>query len=129
MESRNATVTVVLSILAVAGGAWIGYADSQSDDVFITLALLMGFSALLGLVGPRRPWLWAPLVAIWVPVLDSVLPRLGLAPQRPGESFTFLSALAVTGLVMAVSFAGAYLGAGLVWAARHAWQGAGEAQR
>src|SRR6266705_1485729 len=110
MQSKNAVMTFLLSSLAVAGGAFIGYADSRSDDVFITLGLLMGFSALLGLVGPHRPWLWAPLVGIWVPVLDSMLPRLGLAPQRPGESFTFLSALAVTGLVMAVCFAGAYLG-------------------
>ncbi|MHB8652623.1 MAG: hypothetical protein ACYDA9_01960 [Terriglobia bacterium] len=129
MQSRDTTVTVVLSILAVMGGAWIGYADSRSDDVFITLGLLMGFSFLLGVAGPRRPWVWAPLVAIWVPVLDSVLPRLGLAPQRPGESFTFLSALAVTGLVMAVCFAGAYLGAGLVWSVRNMWPGTGEARR
>ncbi|HEV2493582.1 MAG TPA: hypothetical protein VG204_10995 [Terriglobia bacterium] len=116
-------MTILLSGLAVAGGAWIGYADSRSDDVFVTLGLLLGFSFLLGLVGPRRAWLWAPLVAIWVPVLDSVLPRLGLAPRRPGESFTFLSALAVTGLVMAVCFAGAYLGALLGWSVRHMWQG------
>jgi len=114
MQSKDVTATVVLSILAVAGGAWIGYADSQSDDVLITLGLLLVFSFVLGLLGSRRPWLWAPLVAIWVPVLDSVLPRFGLAPQRPGESFTFLSAPAVAGVVMAVSFAGAFLGAGLV---------------
>jgi len=120
---------VVLSLVALAGGAWIGYADSRSDDVFITLSLLIVFSFVLGLLGPRRPWQWAPLVGIWVPVLDTVLPRLGLAPQRPGESFTFLSALAVTGLVMAVCFAGAFLGAGLVWAARNAWQGAAVARR
>lgn len=124
MQPKKAIMTVLLSGLAVAGGAWIGYADARSDDVFITLGLLLGFSFLLGLVGPRRAWLWAPLVAIWVPVLDSVLPRLGLAPRRPGESFTFLSALAVTGLVMAVCFAGAYLGALLGWSVRHVWPGA-----
>lgn len=129
MQAKDATVTLGLSILAVAGGAWIGYADSRSDDVFITLGLLMGFSFLLGVAGPRRPWLWAPLVAIWVPVLDSLLPRLGLAPQRPGESFTFLSALAVTGLVMAACFAGAYLGALLAWSVRNMWPGAGVAGR
>lgn len=123
MQPKNTVMTILLSGLAVAGGAWIGYADSRSDDVFVTLGLLLGFSFLLGLVGPRRAWLWAPLVAIWVPVLDSVLPRLGLAPRRPGESFTFLSALAVTGLVMAVCFAGAYLGALLGWSVRHMWQG------
>jgi len=121
--------TIVLTIAALAGGAWIGYADSRSDDVFITLGLLFGFSFLLGLAGPRRAWLWPPLVAIWVPVLDSVLPRLGLAPQRPGEHFTWPTALAVTGLVMAVCFAGSYLGAALAWAAGHAWPGAKEARR
>ena len=129
MQSKNMVGTIVMSILAMAGGAFIGYADSRSDDVFITLGALLAFSFLLGLAGPRRAWLWAPLIAIWVPVLDSVLPRLGLAPQRPGETFTFLSALAVTGLVMAVCFAGAYLGATLAWAVRHAWPDAGEAHR
>ena len=129
MKAKDATTTVVLLIVAVAGGAWIGYADSRSDDVFITLGLLMSFSFLLGLAGPRRPWLWAPLVGIWVPVLDTVLPRLGLAPQRPGEPFTFLSALAVTGLVMAVCFVGAYLGAFLAWAVRNMWPGSTVARR
>lgn len=130
MKAKDATVTITLAILAVAGGAWIGYADSRSDDVFITLGLLMGFSFLLGLVGPRRPWLWAPLVAIWVPVLDSVLPRVGLVPRRhPAESFTFLGAMAVIGLVMGVCFAGAFLGAGLVWSLRNLWPGATVAQR
>ncbi len=121
--------TVVLTLVALAGGAWIGYADSRSDDVFITLGLLMALSFLLGLAGSRRAWLWAPLVAIWVPLLDFALPRLGLAPQRPGENFGVLSALAVTGLVMAVCFAGAYLGAMLAWVVQHAWPRADEEHR
>ena len=119
----------VLAGVALAGGAWIGYADSRSDDVFITLGLLFGLSLLLGVAGRRRAWLWPPLVAIWVPVLDAVMPRLGLAPHRPGEHFTFLSALAVTGLVMAVSFAGSYLGAGFAWTLGRVWPGASDAYR
>lgn len=129
MQSKDVTVTVVLSIVALAGGAWIGYADSRSDDVLITLGLLFGFSFLLGLAGSRRAWLWPPLVAIWVPVLDAVMPQLGLAPQRPGEHFTLLSVLAVAGLTMAVCFAGSYTGAALAWAVSHAWPGASEARR
>ncbi|HLY61137.1 MAG TPA: hypothetical protein VKV95_10345 [Terriglobia bacterium] len=127
MQYRNYVTTFLSPIIALTGGAWIGCADSRSDDVFITLGLLFGFCLLLGLAGPRRPWLWAPLVGIWVPVLDSVLPRLGLVPQRPGESFTFLSALAVTGLVMVVCFAGAYLGAFVGWSIRNVWPGASAA--
>lgn len=129
MKSENNVMTFVLPMVALAGGAWSGYADSRSDDVFITLGLLMIFCGVLGLAAPRRAWLWPLLVGFWVPVLDAVLPRLGLAPRRPGESFTFLSALAVTGLVMAVCFAGAYLGAFFAWSVRNMWPGAGEARR
>ena len=129
MQSKDKVMTYLLPIVAVGGGAWIGYADSRSDDVFITLGLLFGLCLLLGLAAPRRPWLWAPLVGIWVPVLDSVLPRLGLVPQRSGESFNFFSALAVTGLVMVVCFAGAYLGALVGWSVRRVWPDASEAER
>jgi len=131
MRTKETARTVVLTVVALAGGAWIGYADSRSDDVFITLALLMGFSFVLGLDGPRRAWLWPLLVALWVPALDVIMPRLGLAPQRPGEHFGVLSALAVTGLVMAVCFAGAYLGAMLAWAVSRlaGWPRAAEEHR
>ena len=105
--------TLVVAAIALAGGAWIGYADSRSDDVFITLGMLFGFSLLLGVAGPRRAWLWPLLVATWVPVLDVALPRLGFVPVRPGEHYGILSALAVTALTMAVSLAGSYGGAAL----------------
>ncbi len=121
--------TLVLTALALAGGAWIGYADSRSDDVFITLGLLFGFNFLLGACGPRRASLWPPLVALWVPLLDAVLPRLGLAPVRPGEALTLPSALAVTALVLAVSFAGSYLGAGLAWTIGRTIMGTSDARK
>jgi hypothetical protein len=115
---KDTVVTGLLVCLALAGGIFVGYADSRSDDEFITLGILVGFSFLLGLLGPRRPWLWAVLIGIWVPLLDSALPKLGLAPTRPGESFGFLTALAVTALVLTVCFAGAYGGAFLGRAVR-----------
>jgi hypothetical protein len=108
---KDSIATALLSFFALAGGIFIGYSDSHSDDEFITLGILVGFSFLLGVLGPRRPWLWAVLVGIWVPVLDSVLPALGFAPTRPGESFGFLPALAVAALVLTVCSAGAYAGA------------------
>jgi len=120
--SKDEIMTAVIGLVAIAGGAFIGYADSHSDDVFITLGILIAFSFVLGFAGPRRPWLWAPLVGMWVPVLDAVLPRFGLAPREPGPSSSFLSFLAVTALVMAVCFAGAFLGALLGRAARRAFQ-------
>ena len=53
MPSKDLTKTMLLSLVSLAGGAWIGYADSRSDDVFITLGLLMGFSFVMGLAGSR----------------------------------------------------------------------------
>jgi len=108
---KDSITTILLSCLALGGGVFIGYADSHSDDEFITLGILVGFSFLLGVLGPRRPWLWAVLIGIWVPLLDFALPKLGLAPTMAGESSGFLTALAVTALVLTVCFAGAYAGA------------------
>ncbi len=82
----------------------------------------MGFSFLLGLLQPRRPWLWAVLVGIWVPLLDTVLPRVGLAPQENGGPPGFLSGLALTAVVMAACFVGAFAGALLGRAARRIWR-------
>lgn len=119
MALKDAVVTGLLSSLALAAGIFIGYADSRSDDEFITLAVLVGFSFLLGVLGPRRAWLWAILIGIWVPVLDSALPKFGLAPTRPGESFGFPTALAVAALVLAACFIGAYAGSFLHRVVRH----------
>jgi len=121
MPSKDAVLTSLIAVLAVAGGFFIGYADSHSDDAFVTLGVLMGFSFLLGLLLPRRPWLWAVLVGIWVPALDTVLPRVGLAPHERGGPVGFLSSLALTAVVMTACFVGAFAGALLGRAARRMW--------
>ena len=121
MESKGTLITILLAILALAGGIFIGYADSRSDDPAITLLVLAAFTFVLGALGPRRPWLWPLLVGIWVPVLDIVLPALGLVPRdTAGSPPTVLNALAVLGVVMAACFAGSYAGAFMVRAARRA---------
>jgi hypothetical protein len=125
MPSKDTILTTLVAVLAVAGGVFIGYADSHSDDAFVTLGVLMGFSFLPGLLQPRRPWLWAGLVGVWVPVLDTVLPRFGLAPQERGGPSDFLSGLALTAVVMAACFVGAFAGALLGRAARRIWHSDG----
>ena len=121
MQSKGTVVTILLAIPALAGGIFMGYADSHSDDPAITLLILAAFSFLLGALGPGRPWLWPLLVGIWVPVLDTVPPRLGLVPRdTAGSPPTVLNALAVLGVVMAACFAGSYAGALMVRAARQA---------
>jgi len=111
MPSKDGLSTVLVAVLALAGGIFVGYADSHSDDVPLTLALLFGFSFLVGFLKPRRVWLWSLLVGIWVPVLDALLRPIGLAPHEPSPTPGLLSTLAVLGLVMAACFAGAFAGA------------------
>ena len=121
MRSASTVFTILLAILALAGGMFVGYADSRSDDPAITLLVLAAFTFVLGALGPRWPWLWPLLVGIWVPVLDIVLPSLGLVPRdTAGSPPTVLNALGVLGVVMAACFVGSYAGALLVRAARHA---------
>jgi hypothetical protein len=122
MSSKSTVATVLVTVLALAGGVFIGCADSHSDDVPVTLALLVAFSFLLGCLRPWRPWLWTVLIGIWVPMLDTLLPPLGLAPREPSSPPGLLSTLAVLGLVMAVCFAGAFAGALVGRAARHSPQ-------
>jgi hypothetical protein len=120
MSTKDALVTTLLAALALAGGIFMGYSDSRSDDPAITLLILGTFTFLLGALGPRRAWLWPLLAGVWVPALDTILPRLRLAPREAGFPPTLLSVLAVLGLVMAVCFAGSYAGAFLAGAARRA---------
>jgi len=61
----NAAVLAV----GIAVGVAIAYVDSRPhwDDAGITAFALLGSAGLLGLIAPRRPWLWALCVGIWIP--------------------------------------------------------------
>jgi len=61
-----------LAVGAAAIGLAIGYVDSQPtwNDTGITAALLLLTSAMATGLSGRRPWLWAVLVGVWVPLLE-----------------------------------------------------------
>lgn len=56
--------------VAVLAGLAIAYADSRPnwDDTGVTAFGLVFAGGALGLVAPRRPWLWAVAVGVWIPV-------------------------------------------------------------
>jgi hypothetical protein len=59
-----------LLLLAIALGLAIAWVDSRPhwDDAGITAGCLFLSAGLLGLIGPRRPWLWALGIGLWVPL-------------------------------------------------------------
>ena len=42
------------------------------DDTGVTALALLATSAVFGIVQPRRPWVWALAVGIWIPLLNIV---------------------------------------------------------
>jgi hypothetical protein len=63
----------VLALAAAAIGLTLGYLDSRPswDDTGITAALLLSTSAMVAGLSGRRPWLWALLIGIWIPLLEA----------------------------------------------------------
>jgi hypothetical protein len=58
---------VVVGILL---GITIAYIDSRPgwDDTGITVGFLLLSTGLLGFFSPKRSWLWALVVGIWIPL-------------------------------------------------------------
>jgi len=62
----------ILAVAAVGIGLAVGYFDSQPswDDTGITVALLFLTAGMVAGISGRRPWLWALLVGVWVPLFE-----------------------------------------------------------
>ena len=62
----------LLAVVAGLMGLALGYLDSRPswDDAGITAALLLLTSAMVAGLSGRRPWLWALLIGIWIPLLE-----------------------------------------------------------
>ncbi len=71
---RSQTVQKVLAVLAIVAGGLIAYVDSRPtwDDTGITVFALLAASGLFGIFGPKKPWLWALLVGLWLPLYSVV---------------------------------------------------------
>jgi hypothetical protein len=88
----------ILLLIALALGLLIAYVDSRpnwDDAGVIAMTLFLGCGAL-GAVGPKRPWLWALAVGLWVPAW-------GIAHANNYGSL----------LALLFAFAGAYAGMGI----------------
>ncbi len=55
-------------LIAVFLGALIAIVDSASDEVQLTVLLLLVFGFFLGFSNPARAWRWAVLLGVFVPL-------------------------------------------------------------
>ncbi len=90
----------IVFIAAIAIGHVFAFIDSRPnfDDTGILAFSIAIVCAILAFIYPRRPWLWAIAVGIWVP-LHTIL--------HGGNAGSLIA--------LAFAFAGAYLGAASRW--------------
>jgi hypothetical protein len=62
----------ILFILATFCGALISYVDSRPnwDDTGVTVFTILLCSGAFAFGSPRRWWLWAIAIGIWIPLLE-----------------------------------------------------------
>jgi hypothetical protein len=88
----------MLLVCAVAAGLAIAWVDSRPtwDDAGVTAFSMVIAAAILALISPGRPWLWALGVGIWIPLHTLV------RTASPGAVAMFV--------LLIFPFAGAYAG-------------------
>jgi uncharacterized RDD family membrane protein YckC len=86
---------VFFILIAITLGHFFAYIDSRPnfDDTGVLAVGIAITSAIFAAIYPRRPWLWALAVGIWLPLHNWI------------HNGTFASILA-----LAFALAGAYLG-------------------
>lgn len=67
---KNIHKKLPLFIIAFSLGITISLIDSSPawDSIGTTAAMIFIATALLGLVSPKRPWVWALIVGLWIPL-------------------------------------------------------------
>ena len=106
MRERMTYRDLGLFLAALVLGLAIAWVDSRPhwDDAGITAGSLLLSAAVLGMMGPRRPWLWALAIGIWVPLCM-------IADHLAAHTVTLRTAGSL--VILAFPLAGAYAGMGL----------------
>ena len=94
-EERIVMMQKILLVVALVFGLFIAYVDSRPtwDDTGITALAVLTSCGLLGMLGLKRPWQWALLIGVWIPLI-------GIASTHNYGSL----------LALIFAFAGAYAG-------------------
>ena len=57
-------------LLAAGSGALAGWVDIRVQDLLFTALLVMIPAMVLGVLRPHKPWRWAVLVGLFVPLIE-----------------------------------------------------------
>lgn len=101
---------LVLYPVAVLFGSLAGVAEITAGDLLFTALLVLASCMLLGALRPERPWRWALLVGICVPLADLI--AYLLLAQKPYRAQIYESFLAL--LPGVVGAYGGSLGRGVI---------------
>jgi hypothetical protein len=93
-------------ILAFAGGIFAGWVDFNNDEVQAAVLVILVMTFFLGMILPRRAWLWALIVALCLPGVYLIAVGLGYQPVSPPSPGWYASLIALI-----PAFIGAYAGA------------------
>jgi hypothetical protein len=65
---------IIVLLLAIVTGLAVAWIDSRPnwDDTGITVLMVLCAATLWGYFSPRRPWLVALAVSIWIPIAGVV---------------------------------------------------------
>jgi hypothetical protein len=91
---------------ALAGGAFAGWVDFNNDEPQAAVLVILVVTFLLGLIRPRKAWLWAIIVALCLPGVYLLASGLGYQPVSPPSPGWYASIIALI-----PAFIGAYSGA------------------
>lgn len=95
----------ICGLLALAGGIFAGWVDFNNDEPQAAVLVILMVTVPLGLMVPRKAWLWAIIVALCLPGVYLFVRGLGYQPVSPPSPTWYASLI---GLIPA--FIGAYSG-------------------
>ena len=102
MERNPQSAEKSAVLVALVLGAMAGAVDLLGPSAQIAPTLIVVFAFVLSLTYPRKAWLWALLIAMFVPLANTLAVELGYGYLRRPEN------LYLTYLAFVPAFIGAY---------------------
>ena len=95
LKRRSTRERLMSYILATLFGLLTGWVNQVVDDALLTALCVMGFTMLLGIWKPERPWRWGLLVWVGVPLVLGYYQFVVKWPHDRGQVYgAFLQLLA-----------------------------------